>query len=240
MYPRRAIFADAPPPDAVNRPISIIGSLVLTVSQLPPKKPIYSEPTPAPASQKPSSTSPIGPSSSPSSTSPTPTDRLTTQVRRARLFLYDQSVTAENSVNNLMTWALRQETSIANTISSLAPSPVTGEHLLPGAIYVLVATMAGSIVSRNRNILIRATVPLAMGITAGWMLIPVTMQNIANLSWEYEKKVPAVAETHAQVSAFAREAWRQTKIHTQAVTRWADETAGESREKIEEWVRNGK
>jgi organizing structure protein 2 len=139
-----------------------------------------------------------------------------------------------------MTWALHKETSVANTISSLAPSPETGEQLLPGAIYVLVATMAGSIVSRNRNVLIRATFPLAVGITAGWMLIPVTMQNITNLSWEYEKRVPVIAETHTQVRSFAREAWRQTKVHAQAVTRWADETAGESREKVEGWVRNGK
>ena len=129
---------------------------------------------------------------------------------------------------------------MANTIASLAPPPETGEQLLPGAIYVLVATMAGSIVSRNRNILIRATFPLAVGITAGWVLIPVTMQNIADLSWEYEKKVPMVAETHAQIRGFTREAWRQTKVHAQAVTRWADETAGESRQTLEGWVRNGK
>jgi MICOS complex subunit MIC26 len=139
-----------------------------------------------------------------------------------------------------MTWALHKETSLANTISSLAPAPETGEQLLPGAIYVLVATMAGSIVSRNQKILIRATFPLAVGITAGWMLIPVTMQNTANLSWEYEKRVPVIADTHVQIRRFAEEAWRQTRVHAQAVTRWADETAGQSREKVEGWVKNGK
>jgi organizing structure protein 2 len=139
-----------------------------------------------------------------------------------------------------MTWALRKETSLANTVSSLAPAPETGEQLLPGAIYVLVATMAGSIVSRNRNTLIRATFPLAVGITAGWILIPVTMQNIADLSWEYEKRAPVIAEKHAQIGRLARDAWHQAKIHTQAVTKWADETAGQSREKVEGWVRNGK
>jgi organizing structure protein 2 len=139
-----------------------------------------------------------------------------------------------------MTWALSKETSLANTISSLAPPPETGEQLLPGAIYVLVATMAGSIISRNRNALVRATFPLAVGLTAAWVLIPVTMQNIANLAWEYEKRVPAVAKTHAQVTGLAREAWRQAKAHTQALTRWADETAGESREKVEKWVSKGK
>lgn len=129
---------------------------------------------------------------------------------------------------------------MANTVASLAPSPETGEQLLPGAIYVLVATMAGSIVSRNRNIVIRATFPLAVGITAAWMLIPVTMQNVADLGWEYEKRVPVIAETHAQIGSITRNVWRQAKVHAQAVTRWADETAGQSREKVEGWIRNGK
>jgi MICOS complex subunit MIC26 len=139
-----------------------------------------------------------------------------------------------------MTWALNKETSLANTISSLAPPPSTGEQLLPGTIYVLVATMAGSIISRNRGVLIRATFPLAVGFTAAWVLIPVTMRNVADLTWEYEKRVPVIAETHAQVTGLAREAWHQTRVHTQAFTRWADETAGESRERIEKWVSNGK
>lgn len=139
-----------------------------------------------------------------------------------------------------MTWALNKETSLANTISSLAPPPSTGEQVLPGAIYVLVATMAGSIISRNRGVLVRATFPLAVGFTAAWVLIPVTMRNVADLTWEYEKRVPAVAETHTQVAGLAKEAWRQTRVHTQAFTRWADETAGEARERIEKWVSNGK
>lgn len=214
--------------------------LLIHHAQLPSKKPIYSDnPITAPTKPIPSSTSPVS-KPSPNPASPTPTDRLTAQVKKARLFLYDQSLAAETQINSLMTWALHQETSLANTISSLAPPPETGEQLLPGAIYVLVATMAGSIVTRNRNILLRATFPLAVGVTAGWLLIPVTMQNIADLSWEYEKRVPMIADTHKQIGGFARDAWRQAKVHTQGVAKWADETAGVSREKIEELVRSGK
>jgi MICOS complex subunit MIC26 len=205
--------------------------------QLPPKKPIYSDPYIASITPKPSPTSPV---SEPNSTNPTPTDRLTKQVKKARLFLYDQSLTAENGVNSLMSWAFKQETSFTNTIASLAPSPETGEQLLPGAIYVLVATLAGSIVSRNRGIFLRATFPLAVGITAGWMLIPVTMGNIADLSWKYEQRVPIISEAHSQISGFTKEAWRQTKVHSKLATQWADEAAGESRKKVEKWVEKGR
>ena len=74
---------------------------------------------------------------------------------------------AEKYLNSGLTFFFRKETDIANTIASLAPSAETGEQLLPGLIYVLVATMAGTIMSRNRNLLIRATFPAAVGITAG-------------------------------------------------------------------------
>lgn len=206
-------------------------------SQLPHKKPIYSDLPTAPTTPKPSPTSPV---SEPNPRNPTPTDRLTTQVKKARLFIYDQSLAAENGVNIFMSWAFKQETSFTNTIASLAPSPESGEQLLPGAIYVLVATLGGTIMTRNRGIILRATFPLAVGITAGWLLIPVTMRNIADMSWEYEKKVPVISSTHAQISGFSREAWKQTKVHAKMVTQWANSTTGESRKKIESWVEKGR
>lgn len=210
---------------------------ILTASQLPAKKPIYSPYPTVPTVPKPSPTSPV---STPNPRSPTPTDRLTSEVRKVRLFLYDQSSAAENGINTFWRWAFQKETNFSNTIASLAPAAETGEQLLPGAIYVLVATLAGSIVSRNRGILLRATFPLAVGITAGWMLIPVTMRNTSDLIWEYEKRVPAVSETHAQISGFAKEAWRQARVHAQVATDWADETANETRKKVEGIVSKGK
>jgi MICOS complex subunit MIC26 len=205
--------------------------------QLPDRKSIYSDLATLIPKPKPSKTSPV---STPPSTSPTPTDRLTGQVRRARLFLYDQSLAAEDGVNKFMSYILQKETSFTNTIASLAPARETGEQLLPGAIYVLVATMTGSIITRNRGLFLRAVFPLAVGITAGWMLIPVTMRNIADLSWEYEKKVPLISNIHVEISGFTKEAWRQTKVHTKLVSSWADEKASAVREKVESWVQDVK
>jgi MICOS complex subunit MIC26 len=139
-----------------------------------------------------------------------------------------------------MSYVLNKETSFTSTIASLAPAPETGEQLLPGVIYVLVATMTGSIVTRNRGLFLRASFPLAIGITAGWMLIPITMRNIADLSWEYEKRVPFISNTHAEIGSFTKEAWRQTKVHARLASDWADEKAATGREKIESLVKNGK
>ncbi|ERF72481.1 hypothetical protein EPUS_07690 [Endocarpon pusillum Z07020] len=220
LYPMRSAYAEAPPKEAI-----------------PDRKPIYSDHASLLPKPKPSDTSPV---SEPSSTAPTPTDRLTGQVRRARIFLYDQSFAAEDSINKFMSYILNKETSFTNTIASLAPAPETGEQLLPGAIYVLVATMTGSIIARNRGLFLRTTFPLAVGITAGWILIPFTMRNIADLSWEYEKKVPLISNTHAEIRGFTKEAWRQTRVHARLVGDWADEKAAAGREKMESWVRDGK
>lgn len=233
----RSAHAEAPSKEAVWLFCHRLKSLYADHSQLPERKPIYSDYASLVPRPKPLDISPV---SKPSPTSPTPTDRLTGQVRKARLFLYDQTLAAEDGINSLMSFVLNKETSVANTIASLAPGPETGEQLLPGAIYVLVATMTGSIISRNRGLFLRATFPLAVGVTAGWLLIPVTMSNIADLSWEYEKNVPLISNTHAQIGGFTKEVWRQTKVHATLAADWADEKAAASRGKVESWVQDGK
>ncbi len=111
---------------------------------------------------------------------------------------------------------------------------------MPGAIYVLVAAMAGSIVSRNRNILLRSTVPLAVGIGVGWVVLPVTMRNVGDLVWEYEKKAPVISENHLRIRGAAEEGWRQAKVHGVAAARIVDEKVTQARETMEEWVRRGR
>ena len=105
---------------------------------------------------------------------------------------------------------------------------------------MLVATLTGSIVSRNRGIFLRTTFPLAVGIAAGWYLIPVTMQNVSNLIWEYEKRVPVVADTHTQIAGLVQEAWKQTRGYTREAAEWADEKTVEARKSVEEFVSKGK
>ena len=111
---------------------------------------------------------------------------------------------------------------------------------MPGALYVLVAAMAGSIVSRNRNILLRATVPVAVGLGAAWIVLPVTMRNVGDLVWTYEEKAPVISMNHMRLRGAVEEGWRQAKIHGEATKRWSDERVKEGREAVEGWVRKGR
>jgi len=210
--------------------------MVLTIFQLV-KKPIYDDITVAPPAHK---KKPSNPDNAPPTSSPLPTDRLAVQIRRARLFFYSRSLAAESTVNNLMSSFLHMESSFTNTIASLAPPKQSGERLMPGGIYALVAAMAGSIISRNRNILLRATVPLAVGIGAGWVVLPVTMRNVGDLVWDYEKKAPIISENHMRIRGAAEEGWRQAKVHGAATARFVDEKVTQGRETMEEWVRKGR
>ncbi|KAI0863070.1 apolipo protein O-domain-containing protein [Xylaria cubensis] len=171
---------------------------------------------------------------------PSPTDRLAAQIGKARLFLYKQAVSAEDGVNAAVDKAFHLEQSFTSTIASLAPSRESGEQLMPGLVYVLVASMAGSIMSRNRNILLRASLPLALGIGAGWLVIPITMGNVSELLWTYEQRFPAVANTHIRTREGIQRAWYMTKIHAELGKSYVDDKVSDARDVVEDWVKKGK
>lgn len=172
--------------------------------------------------------------------SPTPTDRLAVYVGRGRLSLYKYAVAAENKINETMDSAFNLEQSFTSTIASLAPSRESGEQLMPGAIYVLVAAMAGSIITRNRSIILRASLPLAMGIGAGWTVIPVTMRNVSDLTWKYEQRFPVIAQSHIRLRESILNSASFAKAHSQVGVKYVDEKVTDAREAVEGWVQKGK
>ncbi|KAF5026269.1 hypothetical protein F66182_1659 [Fusarium sp. NRRL 66182] len=209
------------------------------------RKPIYDDidippPNPAPVIPPPTVTAPAEQAEDENPRSPTPTDRLAVQIGKGRLALYKYAVAAENKVNETMDSAFNLEQSFTSTIASLAPSRESGEQLMPGAIYVLVAAMAGSIITRNRSIVLRASLPLALGIGAGWTVIPVTMRNISDLAWKYEQRFPVVAESHIRLRESILQSASFAKAHSQVGVRYVDEKVTDAREAVEGWVQKGK
>jgi organizing structure protein 2 len=204
------------------------------------KKPIYDDFESAPALPAPTTPPYEAPQAASKPSSPTPTDRLAVQIKKSRLFLHARVAAAEDKVNEFMDSALHLEESFTSTIASLAPSHQSGERLMPGSLYVLVAAMTGSIVTRNRNILLRASLPLAVGIGAGWIVLPVTMRNVSDLLWKYEQRFPAIADGHIRTREGIQKAWYMARIHTQGAVNIVDEKITLSREAVEDWVKKGK
>ena len=110
---------------------------------------------------------------------------------------------------------------------------------MPGALYVLVASMAGSIISRNRNILLRATTPAAVGISAAYLVLPYTMRNVGDLVWSFEQKSEVIAVNHLRVRGAAIEGLKQAKIGSEKTREWSEDIVRDGRKLVESWVRKG-
>jgi organizing structure protein 2 len=132
------------------------------------------------------------------------------------------------------------EHTFTSTVASLAPPKESNEKLLPGGIYVLVAAMAGSILSRNRNILIRFVTPVVTGVTAAHYVVPRTTENVGNLIWRWEERFPVVRDNHLRVSGGVRHFVETGKAHSQMGLAMAEEKVAGVRESVEEWVRKGR
>lgn len=171
---------------------------------------------------------------------PTPTDRLAQQIGRGRLALYHQAVRSEQAVDRALTETLRLEHSFTTTLRSLAPPRESGERIFPGALYVLVASMAGSIVTRNRNIVLRASLPAAVGITAAYAVLPLTMHNVGSLLWSYEEKYPVLADTHLRTRASIAHFIDTGKAHAGMTVGMVQDKVHDVRDSMEGWVKKGR
>ncbi|KAI9832813.1 MAG: hypothetical protein M1826_000979 [Phylliscum demangeonii] len=253
MALRRLILARATAPVAVCGLLTA-GTAVFSTSvafaeapELLSKKPIYDDYPPqtfdtsAKVTDGPSAIQEPIVSSAPLTTpKPSPTDRLAERIRHGRLFLYAHAAMAERELNGLMSSLLDAETSFTKTVASLAPPRASGEQLMPGAIYVVVAAMAGSIMSRNRTFLLRAAVPLTMGIGASWLILPITTRNVADLVWRLEQRSPVLRDNHLRIRRTVDETWQAATERSKMALQTIDETVRSGREGLEEWVRKGR
>ena len=100
--------------------------------------------------------------------------------------------------------------------------------------------MAGSIVTRNRNILVRASVPAAVGLGAAWLLLPVTARNVADLVWTYEERVPLIALNHLRVRGAVKGGVEESQRIYSQVREAVEAGVKDGREAVEGWVSKGK
>jgi organizing structure protein 2 len=101
---------------------------------------------------------------------------------------------------------------------------------MPGALYVSVAGLAGTIIARNRkcltnyffqinylshlvhflgNVLLRIASPLFFTIAASYYFLPKTSHNISKKIHEYEQKSPKLLKVHYSISEVASDTKRK-------------------------------
>lgn len=131
------------------------------------------------------------------------------------------------------------EHDFTSTIASLAPPKEANEKVLPGAIYVLVAAMAGSILARNRNILLRFATPILTGAVTAKYVVPRTTENVEKLVWSYEEKFPVVRDNHVRAQESVKHFIETGKAHSQMGLAMAEEKVQGVRQAVEDWIKKG-
>jgi MICOS complex subunit MIC26 len=88
--------------------------------------------------------------------------------------------------------------------SIMSPS----EHLTPGILYVGIATLTGSVLSRTRSLPTRIILPPAFFFISLHHFLPQTTSNLtAYLSSLERAYIPAVAERHAVLNSWVKSGW---------------------------------
>ncbi|KAH8144611.1 uncharacterized protein LAJ45_11379 [Morchella importuna] len=193
----------------------------------PVKKSLYDPPAPEPSVSTPES----------HTRTPTPTDRLAVHIGTARRFVTAHAALAQREIDSAFSKYLSVESTVTSTIASLAPPRSSEEKVVPGLLYVAVSTMAGSILVRRRMLPIRVVTPLVVAVGAGWYFMPETSRNVGDLVWEWEKKVPQVAETHLAVREGVEKSIRESARVLVESRKAVDGVVTDARRTVEGWVK---
>ncbi|KAF3902436.1 hypothetical protein ABW21_db0200633 [Orbilia brochopaga] len=219
-------------------------STVLAEEPMQSKKSIYDDyPPPSPTGpHRPHLSLPS--TESPTDTAPhrreTPTDRLATQIGIGRRAVYNEVVKVQRTFDDLFDRYLHIEHTVTTTIADIAPSQRSGETIIPGALFVAISAMAGSVLARRRMFPLRVLAPVVTGVAASWYFLPVTTRNVADLAWRWEQKVPAVAEAHLATRRGIEDGWSTATGSYRQARETVEESTAKARHTIEGWVRNSK
>jgi MICOS complex subunit MIC26 len=170
---------------------------------------------------------------------PTPEERLAGHIARVRRFINVHVRLGQDMVAEKMDRYFELEHSVTDTIANLAPPKDSPEKILPGLLYVGVAGMAGALLVRRRNILLRGLTPLAFATGAAWAFIPETTRNTGDLLWRFEQKVPAVADTHLAVRKGIEDGLDWVETGAENAKKSVDQSVSKGKKAVEDLVRKG-
>lgn len=91
----------------------------------------------------------------------------------------------ESKIDELTNKYHAKEQHFSSTISNLHDK---NEDLLPAGIYITIASLTGSILTRRSNIAFRATIPLLLGTLAFKLTLPNTFNNSSSFLYKIESE----------------------------------------------------
>ncbi|CAJ0908299.1 2572_t:CDS:2 [Entrophospora sp. SA101] len=128
--------------------------------------------------------------------------KLEESIRDTRIKIIKSSKELEKKINNITDKWIEKEKHAEKLLKEVI-SP--DEKLMPNVLYIAVAGLAGTIVARNSNILVRIISPLLFTVSSSYYFLPKTSRNIASKLQEYEKGYPEVIKIHNSISSTTEE-----------------------------------
>lgn len=111
------------------------------------------------------------------------------------------------------------ERDVTGTVSALHDRR---EDLLPNSIYIVIASLSGNIMARQRGVLAKVFFPVGLGLASFKYFLPQTFSNTMGFLWKVEQRsMPALATT--QVAALEK---------TERLVNQVEQTAVSGQEKV--------
>ncbi|ORY93409.1 apolipo protein O-domain-containing protein [Syncephalastrum racemosum] len=123
--------------------------------------------------------------------------KLEEHVAYAQKYANERVEEGKTHVNSLRDQWQKFEQDVKNTVQQTVDKD---EDILPNGLYVGVAALAGTIIARNRNIIIRFATSTALAVGTSYYLLPKTTHNVTVQYEKFESQYPQLQAAHKSIN----------------------------------------
>lgn len=156
------------------------------------------------------------------------------QVEHVRCWINSIMSKFEHAEQNASDRFFGEEYEVISVVSKLHDK---SEPVLPSVIYILIAGLGGSIISRRQNIMVRALVPTLFGVGTWAALMPQTFENaILYLTTDQSRNIPKIANVQKEIDKQVEEVRQQTSEFLDKVEAETETWVSKTRKTVENWI----
>ncbi|KAI7907990.1 apolipo protein O-domain-containing protein [Cokeromyces recurvatus] len=140
--------------------------------------------------------------------------------------------TLDEGKNHVNSWIKKYEDFENDVKNNINNTIDKDEELFPNLFYVGVAALAGTIIARNRNIVIRFLTSTTLAVGTSYYLIPKTTHNIALQLQRLEQRYPPLQAAHESVNETVNDVRKQIDATVAQLRGAVDENTIKLRQQI--------
>ncbi|KAI8992010.1 apolipo protein O-domain-containing protein [Mycotypha africana] len=159
--------------------------------------------------------------------------KLEEQVHYAQKYAHQ---TLQQGKSHVDTWVNKYKT-VENDLKTDIDNIIDkNEEIMPNILYVGVAALAGTVIARRRNIVLRFLTSTTLAIGTSYYLLPKTTCNVGHKLQKLENRYPQLKSIHQQVDHAITDARKQADETVRKLRGTVDENTSFLRKKVEQNV----